>query len=68
MAGSMEVAVVDPKGAKTGPDVGGISNENIMRVEIGHQSEIDQDEIEWEVQWELEEDMVERSKKKLAYF
>jgi hypothetical protein len=51
MAGSMEVAVVDPKGAKTGPDGGGISNENIMRVEIGHQSEIDQDEIEWEVQW-----------------
>jgi hypothetical protein len=68
MAGSMEVAVVDPKGAKTVPDGGGISIENIIGVQIGDLSEKDQDEIERELKWELEEVMVERLKKKLACF
>jgi hypothetical protein len=35
MAGSMEVAVVDPKCAKTTPDGGGINIENIIGVQIG---------------------------------
>jgi proteasome assembly chaperone (PAC2) family protein len=46
MVGSMEVAVVDPKGAKTALDGAGISTENIIGIEMGDLSKKDRDEIE----------------------
>jgi hypothetical protein len=67
--GSMEIAVVDPKGmTKAAPYGAEVNNENIIRVEMGDLTKKDRKELELELQWEMEEVMSERRKKKLAYF
>jgi hypothetical protein len=65
---SLEIVVVDPKGMKAAPDDVVINTENIIRVEMGDSSKKDRDETERELQWKLEEVLVERIKKKLARF
>jgi hypothetical protein len=44
--GSLEVAVVDLKGAKSALDGAGVNTDNIIGVEMGNLSEKDLDEIE----------------------
>jgi hypothetical protein len=67
-AGSMEIAVVDPNGMKVVSESAGVRADNIIGVEMGDLSEKDREEIERELQWEHEEVMVERTRKKLACF
>jgi hypothetical protein len=68
-AGSMEIAVVDPKGTtKSVPSGMEVNDENIIGVEIGDLTEKDRKELELELQREMEEVMAERRKKKLVCF
>jgi hypothetical protein len=61
LAGSLEIAVVDTKGAKFTAD-------NVIGVEMDDLSKKDREELEKELQREMEEVMAERRKKKLACF
>jgi hypothetical protein len=63
-AGSLEVALVDPKGTKAVPDGARVTTENVIEVAMEDLLEKDQEEVESE----LEEEMVERRRKKLACF
>jgi hypothetical protein len=61
LVGSLEIAMVEPKGAK-------VTADNVVGVEMEDLSENDREEIEKELQREMEEVMVERRKKKLTCF
>jgi hypothetical protein len=65
---SLEIAMVNPKGAKSTPDGAKVATDNVIRVEMKDLSEKDREEIEKELQREMEEVMAERRKKKLACF
>jgi hypothetical protein len=67
-AGSLEVTTVDPKGAKAATDGTKLTTENVIGVAMEDLSEKDQEEIEHELQCELEEEMAEQRRKKLACF
>jgi hypothetical protein len=56
------------RGVTSAPDGAKVSTENVIGIEIEDLSEKDREEIEKESQRELEEVMVEKRKKKLAYF
>jgi hypothetical protein len=58
----------DPKGTKTVPDGVGINVYNVIRVEMEDLSERDENDLELEVQWEMEEVMAKRKRQKLACF
>jgi L-ascorbate metabolism protein UlaG (beta-lactamase superfamily) len=45
----LEVAVVDPKGAKAAMDSAGVNTDNIIGVEMGDLSEKDREEVECEL-------------------
>jgi hypothetical protein len=66
--GSLEVAVVDPKGTNVATNSARVNTDNIIGVEMGGRSEKDWEKVERKLQRELEEVMVERKRKKLACF
>jgi hypothetical protein len=68
LASSWEVAMVDPKGTKSAPDGGKVSTENVIGVTMDDLSKKDREKVECELQREIEEEMVEWCKKKLACF
>jgi hypothetical protein len=67
-ASSVEVAMVDPKGAKSAPDSANVTADIVINVEMEDLSVKDWEEIERELQCKLEEDMAERCQKKLSCF
>jgi hypothetical protein len=67
-SGSMEVAMVDPKGAKSAPDNANVTADNVINVAMEDLSTKDREETERELQHELEEEMAKRRQKKLTCF
>jgi hypothetical protein len=64
----LEVAVVDPKGAKSGPDGAAVNTENIINVSMEDLSDKDWNKLEHELQQEIEQEMEDRQRKNLSCF
>jgi hypothetical protein len=58
----------DPKATKAVGDNSGVNPSNVIEVVMGDQSEKDQRDLDLELQHEMEEEMAERQKRKLACF
>jgi hypothetical protein len=66
--GLLEVAMVDLKGTKAATDGTKVTTENVIGAAMEDLSEKNRGEVEHEQQHELEEEMAERRRKKLACF
>jgi hypothetical protein len=60
--------MAEARGTKSVPGDTGVTTENVICVGMEDLSDEDRDALEWELQSELEEVIVERRKKKLACF